>query len=170
MNLKKLLVINMKVYVSYFYQIRNFNKYMIPLSTAMFDPKWYHDDKGKDNLFWDKNGIINGLRCYQFIFDEQKYAGWCGDTCEWKGKGSCPYLSAYRTMLEKIDWTGLMQFFKSVITYVANHNGDYTNIDKYNICLIVYETPQAICSERTELVRWFKEHDIDLLEWNKEME
>lgn len=159
----------MRVYISYFYQIRNFNKYIIPLSTAMFDPKWYHSDGSVYNLFWDKNGVINGLRCYQFIFDKDKYAGWCSDTCEWRGKETCPYLNAYRKMLNMIEWSDLMNFFTSAITYVANHNKDTDNIDKYDICLIVYETPSSECSERKELVKWFKEHDVDLVEWSKDV-
>ncbi len=164
------MVSNMKIYISYFYQIRNFNKYMIPLSTAMFDPKWYHDNKDSNHLFWDKNGVINGLRCYQFIFNKDKYQGWCSDDCEYRGKGNCPYLNAYYKMLGMIDWGSLMEFFKSAITYVANHNSDLENIDKYNICLIVHEATNAVCSERSELIKWFKEQGVDLIEWNKNME
>lgn len=32
----------MKILTSYFYQIRNFKPYQIPLSTAISDPAWYH--------------------------------------------------------------------------------------------------------------------------------
>lgn len=32
----------MKILISYFYQIRFFKPNMIPLSTAAFDPKWFH--------------------------------------------------------------------------------------------------------------------------------
>lgn len=169
----------MKVYISYFYQIRNFNKYMIPLSTAMFDPGWYHNNEDSRTLFWDKNGVINGLRCYQFIFNKDKYEGWCSDECRFKLKKqesgetetiNCPYLDAYRRMLSMISWSELMEFFRNIITYVAGHNKDLDNIDKYNICLIVYEPPKSVCSERFELIKWFKEHDIELIEWNKEVE
>lgn len=143
---------------------------MIPLSTAMFDPKWYHEGEDETHLFWDKNGVINGLRCYPFIFKREKYNDWCGSQCAYKGKTSlCPYLSAYRRMLAMNDFSSVLDFFKSTITYVANHNNDLANIDKYNICLMVYETPTAVCSERSELIKWFKNYDIDLIEWNKEV-
>ena len=33
----------MKIRLSYFYQIRFFKKNMIPMSTALSDPEWYHD-------------------------------------------------------------------------------------------------------------------------------
>ena len=50
----------MKIYISYFYQIRNFPKTLIPLSTAHWDPKWYHQKNNK--VFLDKRGVLNGLR------------------------------------------------------------------------------------------------------------
>ena len=53
----------MKVAISYFAQLRNFKPNMIPVSTAAFDPKWYHDYKGPKQVFYDKKGVINGARC-----------------------------------------------------------------------------------------------------------
>ena len=51
----------MKIRTSYFYQIRNFKKNMIPVSTAMSDPLWYRPEQGQE-YFFDKRGIVNGLR------------------------------------------------------------------------------------------------------------
>ncbi len=53
----------MKLYTSYFYQVRFFRPNMVPLSTAIWDPKWYHDGKDHAYTFIDKNGVINGIRC-----------------------------------------------------------------------------------------------------------
>lgn len=36
----------MKIYTSYFYQIRFFKPNMIPLSTAKYDPSWFHKGLG----------------------------------------------------------------------------------------------------------------------------
>lgn len=33
----------MKLALSYFYQIRFFKRYMLPVSTTCLDPDWYHD-------------------------------------------------------------------------------------------------------------------------------
>ena len=52
----------MKLAISYFYQIRNFKKYMLPLSTAVSDPSWYHENLNNNHIFIDKRGIINGIR------------------------------------------------------------------------------------------------------------
>ena len=38
----------MKIYTSYFYQIRNFKQNMIPISTCLSDPEWYRPPKGKE--------------------------------------------------------------------------------------------------------------------------
>ena len=39
----------MKFYISYFYQIRNFSPNMIPISTTVSDPDWFH--KGEDGIY-----------------------------------------------------------------------------------------------------------------------
>ena len=41
----------MNIYISYFYNIRFFPKNLIPISTAMWDPKWYHNFKSDDTVF-----------------------------------------------------------------------------------------------------------------------
>ena len=48
----------MKLAISYFYKIRFFQPWMIPISTAAWDPKYYHDNKGKDYLFVDTINIL----------------------------------------------------------------------------------------------------------------
>ena len=68
-----------QLYTSYFYQIRHFKKNMVPISTAMWDPKWYHDWMGHDYVFKDKRGIYNGIRVECFHFDGEDYG--CGDQC-----------------------------------------------------------------------------------------
>ena len=57
----------MKIMTSYFYQIRFMKQNYIPLSTAIWDPKWFHQNKGQDFQFKDKNGVWNGLRAEIFM-------------------------------------------------------------------------------------------------------
>ena len=53
----------MQIIVSYFYHVRHFKPYMIPFSTAVWDPAWYHNFKRDHNYTYvDKNGVLNGLR------------------------------------------------------------------------------------------------------------
>ena len=56
----------MEIYTSYFYQVRFMKPYHIPLSTAVWDPKWFHANRGQDYHFKDKNGVYNGLRAPVF--------------------------------------------------------------------------------------------------------
>ena len=60
----------MKLAISYFYQIRFFKPYMIPVSTAVSDPQWYHNFQDKNYIFLDKRGVANGFRCELLHGDE----------------------------------------------------------------------------------------------------
>ena len=92
----------MKVYTSYFYKIRFFKPNMIPLSTALWDPKWYHANQKQDHWFIDKNGVINGLRAPVFapgpIASEL-----CRGNCNPKNPESCDFLRAYAYQLSLLD-------------------------------------------------------------------
>lgn len=57
----------MKIYTSYFYQVRNFPINTVAFSTAMWDPKWFHDFKDRKYKFKDKRGIWNGLRATPLV-------------------------------------------------------------------------------------------------------
>ena len=52
-----------KVYITYFYNIRFFKDNMIPVSTAVWDPKWFHNNGSNTDIFVDDNDIYNGIRC-----------------------------------------------------------------------------------------------------------
>ena len=53
----------MKIYISYFYAVRFFKPYQIPMSTAVWDPKWWR-------------GVKRELRWYLFLEHEPyKYIG-----------------------------------------------------------------------------------------------
>ena len=52
---------------SYFYQVRYFNANILPFSTALSDPKWFHEDKSNNHIFLDIHGVVNGLRCEPII-------------------------------------------------------------------------------------------------------
>ena len=52
----------MAIYISYFYNVRFLKPDQVPVSTAVWDPKWFHDFKGQSHKFFDKRGVLNGLR------------------------------------------------------------------------------------------------------------
>lgn len=148
----------MKIRVSYFYQIRNFTRNMIPMSTAMFDPKWYHDFKGKYYLFKDKRGILNGLR-YEYIIVQDKCPHLC--PCEKRQPDSCAFLRAYREELEKLDFNQVMENLSSFCAIYAREEG----LDDEPIAvLIVHEAPNNPCSERRVLIDYFNAHGVECKE------
>lgn len=143
-------------YISYFYNIRFFPTNLIPLSTAAWDPKWFHDFKGKDHTFVDKRGIINGLRIEQLspegIYDATED---CKKGCEHK-PDSCAFLKKYRAMLDNISFKGFITY----LNLIAGKLGPDAEV-----CLIVYEKPDNPCSERQPLKQWFKDNGMELVEW-----
>lgn len=149
----------MKLRLSYFYQIRNFKPNMIPMSTAMSDPAWYHDFKDKDYIFTDKRGILNGLRLHPIIV--QGNNGSCGCPCEEKDPTKCPFVSNYEHELELIDLPKMMKG----ITDFCNNYCQQNNIKEEPIAvLIVYEAPNNPCSERHSLINYFNSHGIECKE------
>ena len=133
----------MKIYTSYFYQIRNFKPNMIPVSTAISDPAWYRPPANKE-YYIDKRGIICGLRYEPLIVQLQ---GTHGCPCENRELApNCPTMIEYKHLLQSlVDKEKTLKAFE----YCCNKfNAD-------TIVLIVYETPKNLCSERWALQEFF---------------
>lgn len=149
----------MKVRLSYFYQIRNFKKNMIPMSTAMSDPDWYHDWQGNDYTFTDRRGILNGLRLRPII--EQGKTVECGCPCQDKDYSGCKFLRTYAAALENIDFPKMMKGISDFCDMYAKQE----NLKEEPIAvLIVYEAPNNPCSERAALINYFNNHGVDCKE------
>lgn len=152
----------MKLAVSYFYQIRNFKKNMIPVSTAMWDPKWFHENQGPDHIFFDNRGIINGIRILPFV-PGPKCNNLCRgiENCETKDPKTCPFLKAYREQLEELD---IKKFIDDTIELVEKYK-ETTEFDgEPTVVFIVYEAPNNPCSERWVLLDFFKDKGIECQE------
>ena len=148
----------MKVRISYFYQIRNFKQNMIPMSTAMSDPSWFHDFKDQDYIFTDKRGILNGLRLKPVIVQG---GGEHHCPCEAKDPSQCPLTASYEAALEQIDFPAMMRGIESFCTDYCKQN----NINEEPIAvLIVYEAPDNPCSERHSLIKYFNNHGVECKE------
>lgn len=151
----------MKLALSYFYQIRNFKRYMIPVSTAVWDPQWFHIDK-TTKIFKDKNKVYNGIR-----FEELKPDNTCKDLCRGKDKCNirdpkkCLFLKNYRIQLEKLNFENL----KRKCEILANN---IQKIEKFEeepiIVFMVYETFTNKCSERNTLLEVFNKHGLNIEE------
>ena len=142
----------MKIYTSYFYQIRNFKQNMIPISTTLSDPIWFRPPD-RQEYYVDKKGIICGLRYEPLIV--QRY-GTCICPCENKNilQGNCSTMQEYRKLLDTINFDKMIKAFK----YCLN------KFKKDTIVLMVYEAPNNLCSERKCLHEYFNKHGIECRE------
>lgn len=151
----------MEIKISTFHNIRNFKPYMIPISTAMWDPKWYHDNQGPSHVFKDKRGVWNGFKYHSLapgITCENLCRGpeTCGSTPD-----CCPFLQNYGKQLNNIDFDVMIRELEHLAQLVKKKEGFK---EDPVIVLLVYEKPDNPCSERWELKKWFTSHGYELEE------
>lgn len=138
----------MIIATSYFYQIRNFKPWMIPVSTCLNDPQWYKPPPGKE-YFIDKRGIINGLRYQDLIVQP----GGCPCEYHHQGNAHCYFLTEYRKRLyQQVDRNKVKKAFQ----FCANKFQKELCLNTEPIIvLMVYEAPNNPCSERKILQEVF---------------
>ena len=143
----------MKIRTSYFYQVRNFKKNMLPISTAVSDPFWYRPEKGKE-YFFDKRGIVNGLRYTPLIVQKELE---CDCPCKTHQYSSCSFLQNYEAALKTVDFNKMIQAFE--------HCGKkFIKEEEPIIVLLVYEVPTNQCSERVSLQKLFNQNGYECKE------
>lgn len=141
------------VATSYFYQVRFFRPNMIPLSTAKWDPKWFHDFRGPGYTFIDKNGVINGLRAEPFAPGPQ-----CDNlcrgiaTCSNQNPLGCQFLCEYANQLSHLNVDAMMERCRRLAEKVRLLNG-FTGDPIY--VFLVHEAPDNPCSERVVIQNYF---------------
>lgn len=143
-----------KYYISYFYNVRNLKPNQIPFSTALWDPKWYHDGKGKNYVFKDKRDVINGLRLEELSPWEAS-----GCPCCDRDPTECSFLIEYKDELWTLEFDAVIDHIETTIERLQ------LPYDEYDAVLLVYETPDNPCSERATIKDFFLEHGIELEEF-----
>lgn len=155
-----------QVYISYFYQIRFFTPNYIPLSTAVYDPKWYHSNCGQDYVYKDKNGVVNGLRINPL--HPEPHNDECVGCDKKIGPENCSFIRLYKEQLGRINFGEFMvklnQYMDKINTLYLQYPSATTLIPVF----IVHEAPNNPCSERWPLFEWFNEHGIKCEEWSKQ--
>lgn len=153
----------MKVRTSYFYQIRNFKRNMVPISTAIWDPAWFHNFTGDySHIFYDRRKILNGLRL-EPIIEQGRHSNHGPDVCpcEHKKYNSCSFLNNYRKNLENIDFN---KMYNDMLDFAKNYKKEEEIDEEIILVLIVYETPKNLCSERQSLIDYFNSHGVECKE------
>lgn len=153
----------MDIYTSYFYQVRFMRPYDIPLSTAVYDPKWYHDFQNQEYIFLNKRGVINGVRFAAFA-PGPGCNGLCQgiNNCRNGEPSTCPFLNAYRKQLDRLDFDQTMQ----ILLTIGQNIRQSFNLDRDpNFIFLVHEAPNNRCSERRVIQQWFTDNGHPVSEW-----
>lgn len=142
----------MKIYTSYFAQLRKFPPNLVGLSTAAWNPKWRPMGK-------DKRGVIC-VDCPPFK-PGRSCEGLCAGKCDPKHPTDCAFLKAYKAQLDNLNLTKIQESLGKLAGHIAKDEG-FADVD---FAFLVFETPTNPCSERVVIQQWFKEHGIQVEEW-----
>ena len=156
-------MINLKIAISYFYQIRNFKPWMIPVSTAVSDPAWYHNfTYDKTFTFLDKRGVVNGLRCEE-LHGDKNCDGLClgKNNCKTKNPNECLFLKTYKQQLEKMNINNFIRRAENSLQKIKQQVGFK---EEPLLVLMVHEAPSNECSERKILLEYFNSKGIECKE------
>lgn len=144
----------MKLYTSYYYQIRNFLPNLVGLSTARWPPKYIPLGK------IDKRDVLC-INCPPFVPNKA-----CENLCEGNCKErslNCKFLQTYYNQLQRIDYNQLIDHLTSLDELIKMKK----NIkEEVNFAFLVYESPRAQCSERYVIQRYVHEHGYQVIEWS----
>lgn len=147
----------MNWYVTYFYNTRHMKANQLPVSTAMWPPKFFAKSSKTSDIHFNDNHVMFGITAKELVPQEQ-----CECPCEKKDYQHCCFLKKYKEQLDEVDFFDFIDKW----TCFSNQFSKVAGTEITDIILLVYEKPGNHCSERTVLKKWFQEHGIEL----KEME
>ena len=144
----------MKVYTSYWAQVRNFPTNLVGLNTTVWPPKYR--PLGKDErgvLVLNCDPLIPGKSCEYLCHGPQI----CAEMHPERTPYNCAFLKAYRQQLNKLNFFEFYSRMKEL-------SKKYNNAD---FAFIVFEPPTRECSERIIIQQWFQDNGFDIEEWRK---
>lgn len=143
----------MKLYTSYWAQVRQFPTNLVGLSTTIWNPKWRPLGK-------DKRGVIC-IDCPPFK-PGRECDGLCNGKCEPKHPSDCLFLKNYKAQLDRINLITI----QNSLGHLASQICADEHLSDVDFAFLFYETPTNPCSERVMVQQWFKEHGIQIEEWH----
>lgn len=144
---------HVKIYTSYWAQVRNFPQNLVGLNTTVWPPKYR--PLGQDNRgVWviDCPILKPGKECENL----------CRGQCAPRHPQTCSFLKTYYEQLTNINFDNFMQ--KISLLHEKFYKGEMLNVD---FALIVFEAPNNPCSERWPLQRWLSNNGVMIEEWHK---
>lgn len=148
---------------------------MLPVSTAMWDPKWFHANKNENYRYMDKNGVINGIRMNTLCMDmyrmeklvkNNQSCDFCNPNGGFIGgkKPMCAFMREYAECIRHKN-PNFQKFLSFCEGYLQFINSSF-NLTLDTIVFIVHEAPSRPCGERPVLIQWFQENGMELSEWS----
>lgn len=142
----------LKLYTSYFAQLRNFPNNLVGLSTAVWNPKWLQPNRDKNGTLWlDIPPLKPDKNC----------VGLCNGQCNPKHPNNCEFLKQYYKQLKAIDINNFITKLNNLKLQIEQ--GEHLN--NIEFAFLVYETPTNPCSERVIIQTWLQENKIPIEEW-----
>lgn len=142
---------------------------MIPVSTCMSDPKWFVPSDDKE-YYIDKRGVVCGLRYEPLIVQSQGTHGCPGpDQCWYAisdcrdpqgNKAPCPTMKEYKLLLNSL--VNKEETLKAFEHCANKFKKELGFEEEPIIVLIVYETPDNLCSERQALQEYFGCKELEI--------
>ena len=145
----------MRLYTSYYYQLRNFPSNLVGLSTAIWPPGYIKLGEK------DKRGVLC-LDCPPLKPGED-CEGLCNGTCMPKHPNDCNFLATYFDQLMKIDFDKFMYKLQKLHDKICENE----QLEDVDFAFIFYEAPTNPCSERDAVQKWFKFYEKEITEWHK---
>lgn len=135
------------------------------MSTAVWDPKWFHEGQGQDHIWKDKNGVWNGLRLEMLNPDNCCSLPAECTVCQRSGSPeTCSFIKDYSGGLrKKINFIELYEIITKTAEYIQHLEGFS---EEPEIILIVHEASNEPCSERGSIQEYFRENGIEICEWS----
>lgn len=152
----------MRIYTSYFYQVRFFPPNLIPLSTAKWDPKWFHEGLAQSHQFKDKRGVLNGLRAEPFVPGIELDGTCRGPESCFETPPRCRFQLGYLGQLRQLDFQTVMNRFEDLAERIKAAEG----FDDVDFALLLHEAPTNPCSERIAIHLWFAQNNYRIDEWH----
>ena len=158
-----------KFKVSYFARIRKFAPNEIPVSTAQWDPKWFHPAHNPKGVYLDKRNVINGLRVDPFV--PNGHSGCCPGPreCLWE-PDKCNATMFLREQYSKLNYGEIMSRFANLELRLREKFPHLAEYPELTFVFIVYEKPDNECSERHTIRWWFENMGFALPEWEEPKE
>lgn len=148
----------MKIYIANFGNLKSLNENCIPISTAVYQPKFWTYGIDKNNVFLG----ISERELSPYRLDSDHI---CINCCPHKNRvPECPFLIEYNKYLATVDFNYIMSEFTRVSEDVRKVT---SYVGEPNIVLLVYEAEDNPCSERNSLIAYFKSHGVEVNNWRK---